>query len=195
MEKETIEIEFEDVQLLKEVIERYNTIYKTECELMFSYTQIHLIRIPINSSTFINSIFQIGTQIGMALMIKNYKLQFKGWFKILRKEIESNIQFSYNFNIEFTGEHGEINTVNLIKLNSSDSRIDVIKPYIKQIDYDKMAMENSFTKRAEWNQLNDYSKDGCDLSFIKTENYLLIFSTKSNIIILESIWSINSTSF
>jgi hypothetical protein len=194
MKKEDIEIEFDDVQLLTAVIERYNTVYETECELLLSEMQRPVIRMPIDSSSYLNPVFEIGTQIGMALMVKNYKLRFKGWFKILRKEINSDTQF-YNFNIEFTGEHGEINSVNLIKLNSSESRIDVIKPFIKKSDYDKLATENAFTKREGLNQLNDYSKEGNDLSFIKTEFYLLIFSTKSNVIILESIWSINSTSF
>ena len=194
MNKIIIEIESKDIQLFQEVVERYNRLHKTKYGLEILDENKGLITVPHVLDEFINPIFEIGSMVGSLWMRKNYKLEFSGWFRVLRKKIKIDNRFPYNFEIDFLGEHDEQRKVKLLPLNDSDSRIEIIKPHIRESDYKKMAQINGFTKRKGWNQEYDYSKKGDYLSYIVSEPYLLIFSSNHNDIILESIWSINSIS-
>ena len=194
METTIVEIESNDIQLLQEAIERYNRSHKTEYRLEISDANKVLVTPTDALDEFINPIFEIGSMAGSLWMRKNYKLKFSGWFRVLRKKVKIDNRFPYNFEIDFLGEYDEQCKVKLLALNDSDSRIEVIKPHIRDSDYKKMAQINGFTKRKGWNPEYDYSKMGDYLSYIVSEPYLLIFSSNQDDIILESIWSINSIS-
>lgn len=186
-----IEFYFNDIQIITKCIEKYNNIHKTTLQILNFDAGKVLIEVPDDSERFINSVFEIGTWIGAAWMRKNYTITISGWFTILRKRIEVNSKYLSEIYIDFIGENNELHNLNLLKLSDSESRLEAIKPHIKENDYKRIEQLNEFTKRKDWNPKIDYSKYGDELSYIIYKSYLLIFSSSPNVIILESIWSIN----
>lgn len=196
MQTEEIQIDFPDTELLRDTIDRHNKTYNRQAELIVNDNGNVVLVVDNDYSVLQNPVFELGVTLGYSWMRKNYRIEFTGWSKIESRKLFESKEFPSGAEFEFESPNHVAYKQPLSKLASADSAIERIRHYIHKEDYEKIKNQCQFTKKENWNPDLDFAKNGLWLSYIKTKQFLMVFSTGKNSrtslfeIHIEGIWAI-----
>lgn len=177
MKKETANLEFENTTLLKEVVEKYNWIYRNtsrKCELKINQDKSNKISISDDGKLLPYGLFEIGTYIGSRLIYESYKIELVGWTKKIQKTVFEEEFHPKNETINLFLKDEELNFT-IKNATGINSAIGTIKPFINESDFLKIAQFSEFDEIKNLKSKNYLTRNQYRINYSIVKNYLLIF--------------------
>lgn len=178
MKKETALLEFEDLELLKTVIENYNQVYRNSsrrCVLKTKSPFEHEIEITDDGQLLPYGIFEIGRHIGYQLMYKNYRIRLTGWKQNFHQTIFESENHPVEESVFLTLENNEAINFKIKKATGYDSEIETVMPFISQSDFEEISTFSliQIIRHLHWTEQK--TQRGLRINYLITGKYLLIF--------------------
>lgn len=173
-------LEFQDSELLAEVIEQYNKRYSRtsrKCETKEIKPNLYEIKLKDDGKLIPYGIFELGVAIGEKWMSKNYRIKLTGWYKLIKETIYEKQNYPGSEIVSIKLKDDQLFEAQIKKFTSVNSSFGIIRPYLEEEDFDQIASLSEFKLVPNIKSKIYQTDKSLRINFIVKDNYLLIFGT------------------
>jgi len=177
MKIETANIEYEDSELLKEVLKWYNHSHRNStrsCELSLGENNYHQIKVIDKSDLIPFGIYDIGSQIGFMEMNKKFRIKLSGWHKIFDKVIFKSNQHPKDELFSIANKNENQLAIKIKNSTGINSDFGTLQKYLDELDIITIE-ENSKLLRITPSMFQTYKKKRLNYSI--SDNLLFLYGT------------------